>query len=321
MDGARTCPRRGTHRAVRPNPGRALRHALQGPRADRRGRPHPGPRAGSLPCTEPPPRPSTRPPGCDPVRGAWPRCGAARDPDARVDGPLAAIGRQSDCFIRSKSQARAKVQWRLTVAVERPRSSATSSTVRPAKKRSSTIAASPSSRAASAVSASSTSTTSNASSVPGSPDSVSRAARPPRLRGAAPARVVDEDLAHGPRRGPEEVRARLELVLVPVEPHPGLRDEGRGLEGVPGPFARELPLGDRAELLVDPLDQPVPRAVVPLADLAEEHREGRSGHRSCGRIGPAASDRRSPPAPRQPGQSAAARPELDHCASARAARP
>jgi hypothetical protein len=76
--------------------------------------------------------------------------------------------------------------------------------------------------------------------------------------------VVDENLPHGSGGDRQEVGSIYRV-------HPaaarkldvGLVDEGRGVEGVIGPLASQLPTGHRAQLLVDDRQQPV--QCVPLA--------------------------------------------------------
>jgi hypothetical protein len=65
--------------------------------------------------------------------------------------------------------------------------------------------------------------------------------------------VVDEDAAHGFGRRGEEVNASVPGLLRVGTDQLEIRlvDEGRGLEGVPGPLAGEASCGQPPQLVVD----------------------------------------------------------------------
>jgi hypothetical protein len=90
----------------------------------------------------------------------------------------------------------------------------------------------------------------------------------PRLAAGA----LDEDAAHGFGRRGEEVAAAVPVTgLVPVhQPYIGLVDQGRGLEGLAGPFLSE-PLGRKlAEFVINQRQELVGGARIALLDGRED---------------------------------------------------
>ena len=100
----------------------------------------------------------------------------------------------------------------------------------------------------------------------------------PLRRHPAP-RVVDEDLPHGSGGDRQEVGAVHRV-------HPaaarqldvGLVDEGRGVEGVVGSLASQLPAGHGAQLVVDDRQQPVQRVSLAAANRLEKPRHVARGN-------------------------------------------
>ena len=112
-------------------------------------------------------------------------------------------------------------------------------------------------------------------------DQLLAVATPGALLSVALAGVVDQGLAHGARRGAEEVRAVLEgpLRRPTQDRDPGLVDERRGLERMPGPLAPHRGAGEAPELLVQTLEQLVRGTVLLGPDLAQDLGDVASGHR------------------------------------------
>ena len=95
--------------------------------------------------------------------------------------------------------------------------------------------------------------------------------------------MFDEDIAHRPSRGEEEVAAVRELHVAPDEAHVGLVDEGRRLQRRARPHAtklrcrhrpHDLRVGAANRLLVSLLA----KLLDPIGAQCFEHREAR--HRS-----------------------------------------
>ena len=80
---------------------------------------------------------------------------------------------------------------------------------------------------------------------------------PAALQAAPPAGALDQDPAHRLGRRREEVTPpRPALCLVPADqPHVGLVDQGRRLEGVPGLLAIQAGGGQLPQLVVDEREQ------------------------------------------------------------------
>ena len=91
------------------------------------------------------------------------------------------------------------------------------------------------------------------------------------LVGPPPAGVVDEDLAHQPRRDRKEVRAALQRHAIHIhEPQEDLVHECRRLEGVSGRFPPEMAAGHPPQLVIQQRNQAVERRGVSLAPGQEE---------------------------------------------------
>lgn len=89
-----------------------------------------------------------------------------------------------------------------------------------------------------------------------------------------PARVVDQHLAHHPRRHVDEVHPVLPFdAFKAAEPHVGLVDQRRRLQGMARTLTPELPLRDRAQFGVNRINQPVTRSQVTLPPCGKPRRE------------------------------------------------
>ena len=180
------------------------------------------------------------PGACGPGSG---RC--ARTRGRRRQAPSEAICR--------RSQARACAHCARTQRSLIPSSAAISSSVRPAKKRISTIAAARSSSTARRWSAASSvsrcSLPSDASEIASA--TVMRCQPPPRFRALRGPRVVHEDLPHRAGGDRQEVPAVVGRQLrLARELEVGLVHQRRGLERVVGPLPAQVALGDLAQVLV-----------------------------------------------------------------------
>jgi hypothetical protein len=108
------------------------------------------------------------------------------------------------------------------------------------------------------------------------------------LVGLLAAGLIDEDAAHGLRRGGEEVNSAVPGLLRVGTDELEIRlvDQGRGLKGVSRPLAGEALRGQAAQLVVDKRQQLLGSVWVALVDLVQNPRHFGHGvmlHRAADR--------------------------------------
>ncbi len=83
--------------------------------------------------------------------------------------------------------------------------------------------------------------------------------------------MVHEDAAHEVRCKPEEVRAALPVHRLLIhQPHEGFVHQRRALDRVVRPFAPQVPLRERAQLLVDEPGELAERLLIATAPLGKQ---------------------------------------------------
>jgi hypothetical protein len=91
--------------------------------------------------------------------------------------------------------------------------------------------------------------------------------------------MVDQDSTHDLGGNAEEVRLVLPIHLALIgEPEVCLVDEGRGLQGMPGPLVFQLPRGDSTQLGIDQRQQSLESIAIAPAPAIEQRRNVRRVH-------------------------------------------
>ena len=86
--------------------------------------------------------------------------------------------------------------------------------------------------------------------------------------------IINEDPAHGLGGSGEEVRTVLPIWLfIPAQSQPGFMNQRRGLQGLPGVFARHLLRGELAQFLIDKRQECVRRVRIALIQPLKYHRK------------------------------------------------